>query len=48
MKHNMRLNAEPFEKISSGAKTIELLLYDEKRRVIKVGDEIEFFVYDMM
>ena len=42
MKHTMRLNARPFEMIKSGDKTIELRLYDEKRRTIAVGDEIEF------
>lgn len=38
----MNLNPEPFEMIKSGAKTIELRLNDEKRRKIKIGDEIEF------
>ena len=38
----MRLNPRPFEMIKSGKKTIELRLYDEKRRAINVGDEIEF------
>ncbi len=42
MKHSMRLNAKPFEMIKNGDKTIELRLYDEKRRLIKIGDEIEF------
>ena len=45
MKHkamNMKLNKEPFEKIKSGEKTIELRLYDEKRRKIKAGDTICF------
>ena len=36
MNHNMNLNDRPFEMIKSGAKTIELRLYDEKRRKIKV------------
>ncbi|MBR3299254.1 MAG: NYN domain-containing protein [Clostridia bacterium] len=40
--HSMRLNARPFEMIESGSKTIELRLYDEKRRRIAVGDSIEF------
>ena len=31
MKHEMRLHNEPFELIKAGMKTIELLLYDEKR-----------------
>ena len=38
----MNLHAAPFENIARGIKTIELRLYDEKRRLIKVGDEIEF------
>lgn len=42
MKHNMNLNPTPFEMIKSGEKTIELRLYDEKRRLLKVGDEIIF------
>lgn len=42
MKHEMKLHREPFEMIKSGIKTIELRLYDEKRRAISVGDEIEF------
>ncbi|MBQ5995473.1 MAG: ASCH domain-containing protein [Clostridia bacterium] len=42
MIHNMKLNEIPFEMIRSGAKTIELRLYDEKRRKIKVGDSICF------
>lgn len=42
MTHIMKLNGIPFEKIKSGSKTIELRLYDEKRRKIKVGDIICF------
>ncbi len=42
MKHTMRLNARPFGMIKNGNKRIELRLYDEKRRLISVGDEIEF------
>ncbi len=38
----MKLHRAPFEMIKSGEKTIELRLYDEKRREISVGDEIEF------
>ena len=40
--HNMKLNPTPFEMIKSGEKTIELRLFDEKRRQIGVGDEIIF------
>lgn len=42
MIHKMKLKSEPFEKMRSGAKTIELRLNDEKRRLVKVGDFIEF------
>lgn len=42
MKHKMKLQDAPFRLIESGIKTIELRLYDEKRRAICVGDEIEF------
>lgn len=37
MKHRMNLHKAPFEMIRSGAKTIELRLYDEKRKKIKAG-----------
>ncbi len=40
--HTMRLQPAPFEKIKSGEKTIELRLWDEKRRKIRVGDAIAF------
>ena len=42
MTHKMRLNASPFYKIKNGEKTIELRLYDEKRRLMSEGDIIEF------
>lgn len=42
MTHFMNLNAEPFDKIASGQKTIELRLYDEKRKLVKPDDEIIF------
>lgn len=42
MKHTMKLHDAPYDMIKSGRKTIELRLYDEKRRMISVGDEIEF------
>ena len=38
----MKLQPNPFEKIKNGSKTLELRLNDEKRQLIKVGDEIEF------
>ena len=42
MHHNMKLKPEPFEKIKSGKKTMELRLYDEKRQLLSVGDIITF------
>ncbi len=42
MTHNMKLQPEPFEMIKSGQKTIELRLFDEKRRQIRIGDRIVF------
>jgi ASC-1-like (ASCH) protein len=38
----MKLQAAPFEQIKCGRKTIELRLYDEKRRQVKVEDKIVF------
>lgn len=38
----MHLHPTPFAQIKSSQKTIELRLNDEKRRLIKIGDEIEF------
>lgn len=46
MKHNMKLFKEPFDMISNGKKTIELRLYDEKRKLVKVGDTIVFSSLD--
>lgn len=42
MRHYMNLDSAPFRAMESGEKTIELRLNDEKRRALKVGDEIEF------
>lgn len=42
VKHEMKLNKEPFENIQAGTKTIELRLNDEKRQLLNVGDVIEF------
>ena len=38
----MKLNTEPFDMIASKQKSIELRLYDDKRRQIKIGDQIQF------
>ncbi len=42
MTHYMRLQDDPFIKIKDGTKNIEMRLNDEKRKKIKVGDNIEF------
>lgn len=40
--HTLRLATEPFEAITNGRKTIESRLYDEKRKLIQLGDTITF------
>ena len=40
--HMMNLTPSPFKMIKEGNKTIELRLYDEKRKMISVGDTITF------
>ena len=40
--HDLQLATIPFEAIASGTKTIESRLYDEKRRMIHLGDTIRF------
>lgn len=42
MLHEMKLQQKPFNSIKAGQKTIEMRLNDEKRRLINIGDEIEF------
>ncbi|MBE6780796.1 MAG: RNA-binding protein [Ruminococcaceae bacterium] len=42
MTHYMNLKRLPFGMIKSGQKTIELRLWDEKRSLIKINDEIVF------
>ncbi len=42
MTHEMKLSPEPFTMMVSGIKTIELRLFDEKRRHIKPNDRIQF------
>lgn len=44
MLHELRLNIEPFNSIKSGTKTVEMRLYDEKRKRIKIGDKINFLL----
>ncbi len=41
--HELRLHPSPFKKIEAGIKTIEMRLWDEKRRLMNVGDKIIFF-----
>jgi ASC-1-like (ASCH) protein len=38
----MKLHPEPHEKIKQGVKSLELRLYDEKRKEIEIGDKIIF------
>ena len=42
MEFTIKLHPAPFEMIKAGRKTIELRLYDEKRREISIGDIIRF------
>jgi len=42
MLHQMKLAASPFNSIRAGTKTIEMRLYDDKRREVKPGDTIQF------
>lgn len=42
VKHEMKLNNGPYQKINNGTKTIELRLNDEKRQLLKIEDLIEF------
>ncbi len=42
MTHYYNLKKAPFEAIRSGEKVYELRLYDEKRKLLSVGDEIVF------
>ena len=42
MIHQMKLQKDFFEKIESGEQTIEIRLLDEKRKVLRVKDIIEF------
>ena len=46
MTHYMNLHPGPFACIQSGQKTFELRLYDEKRRLIQVGDTLVFTCAD--
>lgn len=40
--HQMKLSLVPFNKIKDGTKKIESRIYDEKRRMIEIGDIVIF------
>jgi len=42
MEHEMKLLEEPYKKVASGKKTIEIRLFDEKRQKLNIGDIIQF------
>lgn len=41
MIHRLHLHEDPYNKIKSGNKIYELRLYDEKRKLMQIGDIIE-------
>lgn len=43
MIHEMKLQSKYYNFILNGTKRIELRLYDEKRKKIKIGDTIKFY-----
>ena len=42
MMHEMHLFEEPFDLIAQGKKTVEVRLYDDKRKKVSIGDVIAF------
>ena len=42
MVHQMKLDSIPFKQIVDGKKSIELRLFDAKRRLLNIGDKIIF------
>jgi ASC-1-like (ASCH) protein len=40
MTHYLRLHNEPFQKIKEGKKSVEIRLFDAKRRILNIGDEL--------
>lgn len=42
MLYDMKLQPKPFAAVAAGRKTVEMRLYDDKRRQVKKGDEIRF------
>lgn len=45
MRYTMKLFEKPYRDLKKGKKTIELRLYDEKRKCICEGDIIVFYLY---
>ena len=43
IRHEMLLAPRPFHMLATGQKTIELRLYDEKRKKLQIGDSIRFY-----
>jgi ASC-1-like (ASCH) protein len=43
MMYTMHLDENPYNRMQSGNKTIELRLNDEKRKALEVGDIIKFY-----
>lgn len=46
IKHEMKLNTSPFNKIKRGCKIIEIRLFDEKRSRVMINDIIRFLSID--
>lgn len=42
MVHEMKLDREPYEKMKSGSKTVELRIFDDKRRCLEIDDIVIF------
>ncbi len=42
MLYEMKLKARPFSLVKRGQKTVELRLFDEKRQLLRIGDELRF------
>ena len=43
--HTMKLFDEPFELMKNGTKSIEIRLCDEKRKMLKIGEKINFLKF---
>ena len=42
MEHIMKLFEEDFDRLKSGQKKREYRLYDDKRKLVRIGDTIKF------